>query len=157
MPVILNCTYAINLDHVCKMVLQSNSIKVPENRARNLAEDEAINVWKETGMLLVKNFLPNDVIDGLHEYAMTKIADGADPGDHFRTTAIKTGYEGRGWAQRAALWPKRPDLLGSFSNQDTRSKIGNFFENYKSEIIISLKETPTAHFRTDINNNRDSI
>ena len=117
MPVILNCTYAFNLDHVCKMVLQSNSIKVPENRARNLAEDEAINVWKETGMLLVKNFLPNDVIDGLHEYAMTKIADGADPGDHFRTTAIKTGYEGRGWAQRAALWRKRPDLLGSFSNQ----------------------------------------
>lgn len=104
-----------------------------------------------------KTFLPNDVIDGLHEYAMTKIADGADPGDHFRTTAIKTGYEGRGWAQRAALWPKRPDLLGSFSNQDTRSKTENFFENYKSEIIISLKETPTAHFRTDINNNRDSI
>ena len=76
-----------------------------------------MNVWKETGMLLIKNFLPNDVIDGLHEYAMTKIADGADPGDHFRTTAIKTGYEGRGWAQRAALRRKRPDLLGKFSNR----------------------------------------
>ena len=92
-------------------------IKIPENRLRNLAETEAMDVWKETGMLLIKNFLPNDVIDGLHEYAMTKIADGADPGDHFRTTAIKTGYEGRGWAQRAALRRKRPDLLGKFSNR----------------------------------------
>ena len=116
MLIILNRKCAFNLDHVCKMILQSNSVKVPENRARNLAESEAINVWEESGMLLVKNFLSNDVIDGLHEYAMTKIADGADPGDHFRTTAIKTGYEGRGWAQRAALWRKRPDLLGSFSN-----------------------------------------
>jgi len=96
-------------------IFDANDIfqKVPENRARNLAETEAIDVWKETGMLLIKDFLPDDVIDGLHDYAMTKIADGADPGDHFRTTAIKTGYEGRGWAQRAALWRNRPQLLAS--------------------------------------------
>ena len=145
------------------MVLKPNSIKVPENRARNLAETEAIDVWKETGMLLVKNFLPNDIIDGLHEYAMTKIADGADPGDHFRTTEIKTGYEGRGWAQRAALWRKRPDLLGSFSNrfQSENLRKSEFlkivFENDYSKIISSFKETSAAHFRADINNNRDSI
>ena len=100
-----------------KRLADLNCFKIPENRLRNLAETEAMNVWKETGVLLIKNFLPNDVIDGLHEYAMTKIADGADPGDHFRTTAIKTGYEGRGWAQRAALRRKRPDLLGKFSNR----------------------------------------
>jgi len=51
---------------------------------------------------------------------MTKIADGADPGDHFRTTAIKTGYEGRGWAQRAALWRKRPDLLAKLLSVSKR-------------------------------------
>ena len=42
---------------------------------------------------------------------MAKIAQGADKGDHFRTTEIKHGYEGRGWAQRAALLSK-PKLLG---------------------------------------------
>ena len=137
-------------------LLNSNSVKVPENRARNLAETEAIDVWKETGMLLIKNFLPDDVIDGLHDYAMTKIADGADPGDHFRTTAIKTGYEGRGWAQRAALWRNRPQLLGQFSIETTLTS-HSVFENFQSEFIIGFEKTSATYFRTNLNNDRNSI
>ena len=42
---------------------------------------------------------------------MQKISKGADPGDHFRTTEIKLGHEGRGWAQRSALWKNSSSLV----------------------------------------------
>ena len=45
---------------------------------------------------------------------MAKIAQGADPGDHFRTTDIKHGYEGRGWAQRSALRKTSPLLVKNY-------------------------------------------
>ena len=45
---------------------------------------------------------------------MQKISKGADPGDHFRTTEIKLGHEGRGWAQRSALCKNSPSLVSFF-------------------------------------------
>jgi len=83
----------------------------PSNQIRNAAQKEAFFEWNRSGMLLISNYLEDDVIDDLHKHAMQKISKGADPGDHFRTTEIKLGHEGRGWAQRTALWKNSPSLL----------------------------------------------
>ena len=85
----------------------------PENAPRTPTQQEAIDVWNQTGLLLIRDFLPESIINSLHDHAMSKIASGADRGDHFRTTTIKHGYEGRGWAQRAALMKTSPELLGA--------------------------------------------
>ena len=67
---------------------------------------------------------------------MAKIAQGADKGDHFRTTEIKHGYEGRGWAQRAALLSK-PKLLGKKVNKIGQQRY--FPEQLIDQQIIDLK------------------
>ena len=84
----------------------------PTNTARTKVQESAYEAWNQTGLLLIRDFLDDKTIDDLHAHATDKIAKGADKGDHFRTTEIKHGYEGRGWAQRSALRKTSPELLG---------------------------------------------
>ena len=83
----------------------------PIKEERNEIEKEVISVWNKTGMILIRNFLDQSTISSLHDHALEKLTKGADPGDHFRTTEIKTGFEGRGWAQRQAIRERSPALL----------------------------------------------
>ena len=84
----------------------------PINEKRNEVENEVISVWDKSGIILIRNFLDQETIESLHQHAINKLKNkGADPGDHFRTTKIKKGHEGRGWAQRKAIREQSPALL----------------------------------------------